>query len=369
MKEKICKLIKEHLIDLTPYEPGKPIEEVKRELGLSEVIKLASNENLYGVSPLALKAMRKFLKEMNYYPDDTSYYLRKKIAKKHDVSEEEVLIGNGSVEILYYIGLAFIDNKVSVIFNTGSFPMYKIVSKIYNAKIIEVPLKEENLACDPVKIAENLRDDTKVIFLANPNNPTGTSFSHDEALYLLKKVSEDTLVIFDEAYNHFVESKGFPDSMKLYREYKNLIIIRTLSKAYGLAGLRVGYMLARPEIINALLKVKIPFNVNRLAQIAALYALDDEKFLEESRKRIKREKEFLYKNFDKMNLFYLKSDTNFIFVRFNMDVRKIYEELLKRGIITRPLPGSIFPNSLRITVGRRKDNIKLIKALHEILKN
>ena len=369
MKEKIYRLIKEHLIDLVPYEPGKPIEEVQRELGLSEVIKLASNENLYGVSPIALKVMRKFLKEMNYYPDDSSYYLRKKIAEKHNVSEDEVLIGNGSVELLYYIGMAFIDDKSSVIFNSGSFPMYKIVSKIFNAKIIEVPLKKDNLACDPVKIAENLRDDTKVIFLANPNNPTGTSFSHEEAEYLLKRAKEDVLIVFDEAYTHFVESKDFPDSMKLYKEYENLIIIRTLSKAYGLAGLRVGYLLARPHIVNALLKVKIPFNVNRLAQIAAFYALDDNKFLEELRKRVKREKEFLYKNFDKMKLFYLKSDTNFIFVRFNMDERKIYEELLKRGIITRPLPRSIFPNSLRITVGRRKDNIKLIKVLHEVLGN
>ncbi len=368
MEEKITPLVKRHLLEVKSYEPGKPIEEVKRELGLEEVIKLASNENLFGVSPFALKAIRKYMKEVNYYPDDSCFYLRKKLAEKHNISEEEIIVGNGSVELLYYLLMAFLDSNVSVAYNIGSFPMYHIVSKIANAKTITLPLKKENLACDPVAIAENLREDTRIVFLSNPNNPTGTSFSNEEAEYLLKKANKDTLIVFDEAYTPFVESPNFPDSLSLYREFKNLIILRTFSKNYGLAGLRIGYLIARPEIINALNKVRIPFNVNRLAQIAAFYALDDEEFLKKTIERIKREKKFLYKHFDKLSLFYLKSDTNFIFVKFEIDGEKIFNELLKRGIITRPLPPSIFPNSLRITVGRRRDNKKLIESLYDILR-
>ncbi|MEN3044030.1 MAG: histidinol-phosphate transaminase [Candidatus Hydrothermales bacterium] len=369
MKEEISNLIKKNLVDLEPYQPGKPIEEVQREYGLKEIIKLASNENLYGVSPYAKKAMRRYLNEMNLYPDDSCYYLRKKIAEKHKVKEDEIIVGNGSVELLYYLGMAFLDENVYVMYNSGSFPMYKIVSKIFNAKVVEIPLNERNLSCDPVKIADNLRSNTRLIFLANPNNPTGTSFSHQDVEYLLKKVKGDTLVVLDEAYTHFVESQNFPNAFELYKEYENLIILRTLSKAYGLAGLRIGYLIARPKIINALYKVKIPFNVNRLAQFAALYALDDEDFLKNLREKILREKKFLYRNFDKMNVFYLKSDANFIFVKFEKDSEIVYRELLKRGIITRPLPKSLFPNSLRITVGRRVDNIKLVRSLNEILKS
>jgi len=369
MKRKITDLIKKHLLEVEPYKPGKPIEEVKRELGLDEIIKLASNENLFGISPLALKALKKYMNEVNYYPDDSCFYLKKKLAEKHGVSEDEIIVGNGSVELLYYLVMAFVDRNVSVAYNRGSFPMYHIVSKIANAKLIAPPLKKENLACDPVAIAENLRKDTRIVFLSNPNNPTGTSFSHEEAEYLLKRARKDTLIVFDEAYTHFVESENFPDSFSLYRKYKNLIIIRTLSKAYGLAGLRVGYLIARPEIINALNKVKIPFNVNRLAQIAALHALDDEKFLKKIKESIKKEKKFLYKHFEKLSLFYLKSDTNFIFVKFPMKGEKMFNELLKRGIITRPLPETLFPNSLRITVGRRKDNRKLVKSLYDILES
>jgi len=369
MKEKITPLIKKHLLEVEPYEPGKPLEEVKRELGLDDVIKLASNENLFGVSPLALKALKKYINEVNYYPDDSCFYLKKKIAEKHKVSEDEIIVGNGSVELLYYLAMAFLDRNVSVAFNKGSFPMYQIVSKIQDAKLIVIPLKKENLACDPVQIAENLRKDTRIVFLSNPNNPTGTSFSHDEAEYLLKKVSEDTLVVFDEAYTHFVESENFPDSFSLYRKYKNLVIVRTLSKVYGLAGLRVGYLIARPEIINALNRVKIPFNVNRLAQIAAFYAFDDDDFLRKIKESIRREKEFLYKHFEKLSLFYLKSDANFIFVKFPLKGEKMFNELLKRGIITRPLPETLFPNSLRITVGKRKDNKRLIQSLYDILES
>ncbi len=368
MKEKLSPLIRKHLIDVSPYQPGKPVEEVKRELKLDDVIKLASNENLLGVSKKALKALRKYLKEANYYPDDSCFYLKKKLAKIHDVKEDEIILGNGSVELLYYLVFTFADESVSIAYNKGAFAMYPIVSKISNAQIIEVPLKKGNLACDPIAILKKIKENTRIIFLSNPNNPTGTSFTHDEAEELLKNVKENTLVVFDEAYTHFVESENFPDSFSLYRRYKNLIILRTLSKAYGLAGLRIGYLIARPEIINSLNKVKVPFNVNRLVQIAALHALDDDEFVEKTKKLIKKEKRYLYKEFEKLNLFYLKSDTNFIFVKFKMKAKEIFEKLLKRGIITRPLPESLFPNALRITIGRRKENKKLISALNEILK-
>ncbi len=362
-------LAKKCLEKVSPYKPGKPIEEVARELGLNpdKIIKLASNENLLGPSYEALKIIRKKINEVNFYPDDNCYYLKKKLSEIYNVSMDEIFVGNGSVEILYLFGFAFITPGDSVAFCKGSFPIYEIVADIMDAEKISPPLKEENKAVDPVALLNSIKSNTKIVFMSNPNNPTGTHFTHKEAEYLVRNAPSNVLLVFDEAYNEFVEADDFPDTFSFYKKYPNVCIIRTLSKSVGLAGLRVGYMMAREEIVETLQRVRYPFNVNLLAQYAAIHALEDKRFIEKTVKLIKKEKKFLYKEFEKLGLKYLPSQTNFIYVEFPKDSNFIYNELLKRGIIARPI-GPLFPNALRITIGKRSHNRYLIKCLSEILK-
>jgi histidinol-phosphate aminotransferase len=362
-------LAKKHLEKVSPYIPGKPIEEVARELGLSpeKIIKLASNENLLGPSYKALKILRKKIKEVNFYPDDNCFYLRKKIAEIHNVSMDEIIVGNGSVEIIYLLGFAFLGEGDSVAYCKGSFPIYEIIADVTGAEKISPPLKKENKAVDPIALLNSIKPNTKIVFMSNPNNPTGTYFTHEEAKYIVENSPKNVLLVFDEAYSEFVDAPDFPNVFSFYRDYPNVCIMRTFSKTVGLAGLRVGYMIARKEIIETLHKVRYPFNVNLLAQYAAIYALEDKEFMEKTYKLIKKEREFLYKEFEKLGLLFLPSQTNFIYVEFPKDANFVYNELLKRGIITRPI-GPLFPNALRITIGKRKHNLYLIKSLKEILK-
>lgn len=354
---------------VAPYKPGKPIEEVARELGISpdNIIKLASNENLLGPSYKALKVIRKKMKELNFYPDDTCFYLKKKLSEIWGVSMDEIFVGNGSVEIIYLLAIAFLTENDSIAYCKGSFPIYDIVADLMGAEKIAPPLKEENKAVSPVALLNSIKQNTKIVFMSNPNNPTGTHFTHEEAKYLVENAPSNVLLVFDEAYDAFVDAPDFPDTFSFYKKYPNVCILKTLSKTVGLAGLRIGYMIAREEIIETLNRVRYPFNVNLLAQYAAIDALEDEEFIKKTVNLVKKEKKFLYKEFDKLGLKYLPSQTNFIYVEFPKDSNFIYNELLKRGIIARPI-GPLFPNALRITIGKRNHNKYLIKCLSEILK-
>jgi len=360
-------LSREALKALNPYVPGKPPEEVMRELNLHiEIEKLASNENMLGPSPLAVEAIRRKAEDMNFYPDDTAYYLKKKLSKHIGVGEEEIIIGNGSVEIMLMLGLAFVEPGESIVASAQSFIMYRIVGQITNAHIIEPPLRPDK-RIDLYAMRKAIKEDTKIVFIANPNNPTGTYNWQEEVEDFMKDIPDNVIVVWDEAYYEFVDPARFKDTIQYVRDRRNCIILRTFSKAYGLAGLRVGYGIAKESIISSLYKVKLPFNANRMGQIAALYALDDAEHIKKSRELVTKGKNLLYEEFKKLGLSYLETTTNFIWVEFKRPAHEIYEALLKKGIIARPLKNYGFEKALRITIGREEQNRKLISALKDIL--
>ncbi len=351
---------------IRPYKPGKPIEEVVRELNLKgEVVKLASNENPLGTSPLALRAMRRALKEAFLYPDDNCFYLRKTLAAKFDVDQEDIIVGNGSVELLPYITLAYLGPDHSAIVSKGSFIWYKIAVNIAAGELIEIPLK--NYAHDLKMFLKAIRNNTRLIFIDNPINPTGTAVTKDQLEEFLKQVPDNILVVIDEAYSEYIEDPNYPHSFDYFSGGKNIMILRTFSKIYGLAGARLGYGIAKKAVIANLMKLRISFNVNRISQIAGIAALDDYEHIKKGCAINKAGKEFLYDAYKKLGLFYVPSYGNFVFVDFDKDSRFIYEALQKKGIITRTIKEYGFPNALRITIGTEKQNRRLIKTLKKIL--
>jgi histidinol-phosphate aminotransferase len=355
-----------YLGKISPYKPGKPIEEVARELKLKgEIIKLASNENPLEASPLALQALRKALKESYLYPDDNCFYLRKKIAEKLTVGPENIFVGNGSVELLPLSTLAYLGPEHNAIGSEGAFIWFKIAANIAAGELIETPMK--NFTHDLQAMLKAIKKNTRLIYIANPNNPTGTIVTKKEVEDFFQKVPDDILVIMDEAYYEYIDNPNYPDSFKYLKEGKNILILRTFSKIYGLAGVRLGYGIAQKEIIASLAKLRISFNVNRLSQIAGMAALDDHEHLKKSKAVNDAGKEYLYEAYKKLGLFYLPTYGNFIFVDFARDSQIIFEALQKKGIITRTIKEYGFPNALRITIGTEEQNRKLIRALEEIL--
>jgi histidinol-phosphate aminotransferase len=349
------------------YKPGKPIEEVARELKIEgKIIKLASNENPLGTSPKALHAISKYAHETFLYPDDNAYYLKEKIAEKHAVNPENIIIGNGSVELIYFACLTFLNPYERLMRSAGSFLMAKIGTEVIGSTIQEIPLKEYRHDLD--RMLNSITAQTKIIYLDNPINPLGTCVWNNELERFINEVPEYVLVVIDEAYFDYIAVKEYPDSFKFLLENKNVLILRTFSKIHGLAGLRVGYGVSKPEIINAMMKVRTPFNANRLAQIAAIAALDDHTHIKHSRKVNETGKKYLYKELKKLKVFFLPTYANFVFVNFATDSNGIFDELQKRGVITRTIKEYGFPNALRISIGTPAENKKLIKALQEILK-
>ena len=355
-----------YLGKISPYKPGKSIEEVARELKLKgEIIKLASNENPLGASPLALQALRKALKESYLYPDDNCFYLRKKIAEKLTVEPENIFVGNGSVELLPLSTLAYLGPEHNAIGSEEAFIWFKIAANIAAGELIETPMK--NFTHDLQAMLKAIKKNTRLIYIANPNNPTGTIVTKKEVEDFFQKVPDDILVIMDEAYYEYIDNPNYPDSFKYLKEGKNILILRTFSKIYGLAGVRLGYGIAQKEIIASLAKLRISFNVNRLSQIAGMAALDDHEHMKKSKAVNDAGKEYLYEAYKKLGLFYLPTYGNFIFVDFARDSQIIFEALQKKGIITRTIKEYGFPNALRITIGTEEQNRKLIRALEEIL--
>lgn len=352
---------------IKPYKPGKPIEEVARELKLEgKIIKLASNENPLGASPKALRAMQKALLESFLYPDDNAFYLKAKLAEKHKVNPENIVIGNGSVELIYFACLSYLNPYERLMRSNGSFLMAKIGTEVMGSAIQEIPLKEYRH--DLERMLNSITAQTKIIYIDNPINPLGTCVWHNELEKFLSRVPEFVLVIIDEAYYDYIAMKEYPDSFKFLQEGKNVLILRTFSKIHGLAGLRIGYGISKPEIISALMKVRTPFNANRIAQIGAIAALDDTSHIKRSRKINEAGKKYLYKELKKLKLFHLQTYANFIFVNFATDSKEIFEELQKRKIITRMIKEYGFQNALRISIGTPAENKKLIQTLQEVLK-
>ncbi|HIE53435.1 MAG TPA: histidinol-phosphate transaminase [Armatimonadetes bacterium] len=361
----MASLVKEHILDLKPYVPGKPIEEVKRELGLTEVLKLASNENALGPSPKAVQALQEAAATVGLYPDGSCSALKQALAAHWNLEPEQIIIGNGSDELIQFIGLTFLAPGDEVIQADPSFVRYEAAAILNQAKCLKVPLR--NFTSDLEAMAARLTPRTKLIFVANPNNPTGTMNTRDEVERLLDRVPDHVLVVLDEAYYEYVDDPDYPDSLQYVREGRNVIVLRTFSKIYALAGLRVGYGLARPDLIGYLNQVREPFNVNSLAQVAALASLQDPEQVERARRMNREGKEQLYRAFTELGLPYVPSQANFVLVDVKRDSRQVFAALLRRGVIVRT--GDIFglPTHLRVTVGKPEENERFIAALREVL--
>ncbi len=363
MSVKARKVLKE----VVPYIPGKPIEEVARELGIdpNSIDKLASNENPLGPSKLALEAISQAINEVNFYPDDSNYTLKKKLSSKFNLPDDMIIVGNGSVELLLMLSLAYLEPEDEVVASDQSFIMYRIVTKMLGGRIIEPPLKDYRI--DLEALANAITSRTKLVFISNPNNPTATAVFKDEADRFMASIPDDVIVVWDEAYYEYTSNGALPDGIDYLKDGKNVVILRTMSKAYGLAGLRIGYAFTKPEIVRNMMKVRLPFNVNRIAQIAAAAALDDDEHVRKSRELVEKGKEFLYRELDKLGLSYTKSYTNFIFIDTPYNGKEIYQALLHEGVIVRPLGVYNFPNAIRVTVGLPEQNLRFIKALKKFI--
>ncbi len=360
-------LVRKNILNIKHYVPGKPIEEVRREFDLEDVIKLASNENCFGPSPLALAAMRKSLKTVNRYPDASSFYLKKKLSKMLGVREDELIFGNGSDEIIGLAIRTFVNDGDEVIIAKPTFLIYEIASQIHNASIKLVPLKAD-LKHDLKAMKNAVSAKTKMVFIANPDNPTGTFVTTDELEEFFSGLPANVLVFLDEAYSEFAAygSNYYPNGIDYIKKMPNLIVSRSFSKAYGLAGLRVGYGVANSPVISYMERVRDPFNVNLLAQEAALAALDDKLFLRKTLSHVNKEKKKLYSVFQRMGFRYVDSATNFVIVDVEDDCKKVFTALLKEGVIVRDMKAWGFDTFIRVTIGTSSENARFVKALKKI---
>lgn len=351
---------------LRPYVPGTPIEEVQREYGLEDVIKLASNENPLGPSPEAVRAIRAKLGDLNLYPDGQSFELRHALADSLDLDPDFITVGNGADGIIMQTCLAYLDEDSEVIVSRTSFPVYDIYTHVMRARVVKTPLKAYGLDLDAMARAVTLR--TKLIFVCNPNNPTGTIVTADEVEAFMERVPDHVLVVFDEAYYELVDSDDYPDALAYVRAGRpNVLVMRTFSKVFGLAGVRLGYGIAVPETLEPLNRVKEPFAVNSLAQAAGLGALKDDAFRRRTVEMTRAERRYLYGEFESLGLEHVPSHTNFILVKIGSNAGQVQERLKRRGVIVRPCDCYDTPQFLRITVGDRAQNRRLVSALHSVL--
>lgn len=351
---------------LLPYIPGKPVDELKRELGLTRAVKLASNENPLGPSPLAVEAMREALAELHFYPDGGAFYLKQRLAEHLGVQPSEVLVANGSNEALELIVRTFRWPGCRAVVSAHSFIVYKMASIAANVIVDEVPMTPD-LRFDLEAMAERIGDETRFIFLANPNNPTGTWFDRASLVRLLERVPPDVLVVLDEAYFEFVEAPQYPDGVALWREYPNLIVLRTFSKCYGLAGLRIGYGVLSSALNRYIDRVRAPFNTNLLAQRAAVAALGDDDFLARSIAHNRRTLVQLTDGMRRLGLHPVESVTNFVLVELPRPAQEIFEALLERGVIVRPMGGYGLPYHIRVSVGLEEEIGEFLSALGDVM--
>lgn len=355
---------KPNIVDLPVYQPGKPVEDVKRELGLTEVIKLASNENPFGCSPKAKEAMAREFENISIYPDGAAVELTAALAKYHGVNADQIIFGAGSDEIILMIARAFLVPGDETVMADQTFPQYKHNAQIENAVIFEVPLKDGTH--DLVAMRERVTNKTKIIWVCNPNNPTGTIVNTEELERFLSDVPHNVLIVLDEAYCEYIDDPAYPDGVKLLQKYPNVILLRTFSKIYGLASLRIGYGIGRPEVIRSINQVREPFNTSRFAQAAALASLNDESFLTECRRANKEGLEYLNAEFVQMGLQAFPAYGNFIMVDVQRPAQQVFDALLRRGIIVRAGHKG-YPTHIRITVGSQEQNRKVIAALTAVL--
>ena len=354
------------LANLPVYQPGRPIEEVAREVGLppEQIIKLASNENPFGPSPLALAAMEAALKQTNLYPDGNAFYLKRKLADKLHVEPANLILGDGSNEIIEFVAHALLDAESEVVVSQYCFAVYPIVTHLFGAKLVSVPAKR--YGHDLRAMARAITPRTKIVFVANPNNPTGTLAAREDIVEIINTTPPQTLLVMDEAYIEFLNDAQ--DLLPLVRrgDFPNLILMRTFSKIYGLAGLRIGYGIGHPEFVAALEKVRQPFNTNSIAQAGAMAALDDGEHIMRTRANNEAGLRFYERSFKQLGLEFVPSVANFIVVRVG-DGARVFGEMQKRGVIVRPMGIYQLPEWIRISIGTPEENARCIKVLSEAL--
>jgi histidinol-phosphate aminotransferase len=355
-----------NLKEISTYHPGRPIEEVARELGLpiEGIIKLASNENPFGPSPAAMAAMEKALGQLNLYPDGNAFYLKQKLAAHHGLDPRNLILGNGSNEIIEFVGHALLGPGAEVVVSQYCFAVYPIVTRMFGAKLVTVPA--QRYGHDLHAMLRAITPQTRIIFVANPNNPTGTVAPRPDLVDLINNVPPHVLLVMDEAYIEFLDD--VVDFLPLIRgnHHPNVILMRTFSKIYGLAGLRIGYGMAAKELVSALEKIRQPFNINSMAQVAALAALDDTEHVQRTRANNFAGRQYLETELQKLKLFYVPSEANFILVKVG-EGQKVFLELQQRGVIVRPMAGYQLPEFIRISIGTPTENARCIDALRQVL--
>jgi histidinol-phosphate aminotransferase len=356
---------KQNIVHLPVYQPGKPIEEVKRELGLTEVIKLASNENPFGCSPAVKDALIREMENLSLYPDGGAVELTHALASHLGVSPNQLLFGAGSDDVILMIARAYFVQGDDTVMSSHTFPQYKHNAEIENAAVIEVPLK--NATHDLPGMLERVSEKTKVVWICNPNNPTGTTVSHAEVKAFLDAVSPRVMVVLDEAYAEYNLLPDYPDGLALLKEYPNLVLLRTFSKIYGLASLRIGYAIAHPDVIHTINQVREPFNTTRFAQAAALVAIQDQDFVEQCREANRIGLEYYSAQFNRLGLSYFPANGNFIMVDVQRPAERVFDGLLRKGFIIRGGHKLDFPTMIRVTVGSQEQNERFIAALEQVL--
>lgn len=354
------------LRELVAYEPGKPVEDLARELGLApgEIVKLASNENPLGPSPAARRAMVEALDRAHFYPDGAGYYLREAIAEHVGLAMANVILGNGSNEIIEFLGHAYLRPGDEVVVAQHSFAVYRLMAQLFGAKVVDVP--DPDFIADLEGMLAAITPKTKQVFIANPNNPTGTMVGQEDIDRFMERVPDHVVVVFDEAYYEFLDEP--PDVLKYVRAGRHVVVLRTFSKIQGLANLRIGYGLASPEIIEVLQRARQPFNANGIAQAGALAGLRDREHMDETRRVTREGRDFLQAAFLDMGLEFVPSHANFVLVRVG-DGKQVFDALLRRGIIVRAMGSYGLPGWIRVSVGTMPQNSLFVAALKELDRN
>ncbi|MFT4797902.1 MAG: histidinol-phosphate aminotransferase [Candidatus Azotimanducaceae bacterium] len=351
--------------ELQPYQTGKPIEELQRELGISSIIKLASNENPLGPSSNVAAAITAALPDLARYPDGSAYRLRHKLAKYLDVQPDNLTMGNGSNDVLELLARVYLRPGLEAICSQHSFVVYPLATKVTGASLEVIPAKNFNQDLEATLNA--VGPNTRMVFIANPNNPTGTWIDESVLTQFLDQLRDDIIVVLDEAYFEYVDAPSYPDGIALFKRYPNVVVTRTFSKAYGLAALRMGYAVSHPDIADLMNRVRQPFNVNSLSLVAAEVALDDQAHVQQAVALNREGMQTITAACDAMGLGYIPSAGNFISIDFGRDAAPIYESLLREGVIVRPVGGYQMPNHLRVPIGLATENARFIQALQKVL--
>ncbi len=360
------RLARKGILEITSYIPGKAIEEAQQEFGVKKWIKLASNENLLGPSPRAVAAIRKELQNIYLYPEGPCTALIQTLARKFSLPEKTIIISNGADNLILMIASAFLDEGDEVVMADPTFSVYTNVTQIMGGTPIKVRLRD--FAHDLPAMLKKVNRKTKLVFLCNPNNPTGTIVSQESVNHFLSKLPKRVIVVLDEAYGDFAEDPFYPNGTEYVKKGAQVIVLRTFSKVYGLAGLRIGYALGREDLVNCLYQVRDPFPVHRLAQVAAVAALNDTDHAVRSIQLVYEGRRYLYKELDQMGFSYVPSEANFILIDFGKDSEEVFQAFLREGIIIRPGKTWGYPTFARVTIGRMEDNRNFIKALKKILR-